>query len=373
MREETSRAWREVDLNALAHNARVLQGALAPGCRLMSVVKADAYGHGSIPVARRLEAEGVKAFAVACLEEGIALRQSGVQGKILILGYTSPGMAFQICRWKLVQTVVDEDHGQALAAQGVPLSVHLALDTGMHRLGIPVEDHEAISRLYELPNLNIQGTFSHLCVSDSLEAKDVSFTHTQLEQFYGAVRWLKTHGMNPGEIHIQASYGIWNLPPQPCSWARAGIALYGVFSNDAHTEQKLDLHPVLSLRARVALVRTMLPGEGAGYGLAFRTDQMRRLAVVTIGYADGLPRSLSQQGGEVLIHGTRCSMVGRMCMDQLMVDVTDVPCMKPGDVATIIGIDGGEVIRAEDVAGQCGTITNELLSRLGQRLPIVAD
>lgn len=373
MREETSRAWREVDLNALAHNARVLQGALAPGCRLMSVVKADAYGHGLIPVARRLEAEGVKAFAVACLEEGIALRQSGVQGKILILGYTSPGMAFQICRWKLVQTVADEDHGRALAAQGVPLSVHLALDTGMHRLGIPAEDHKALQHLYELPNLNIEGVFSHLCVSDSLEAKDVSFTCTQLERFYATVRWLKTHGLDTGAIHIQASYGIWNLPPQPCSWARAGIALYGVFSNDAHTERKLDLNPVLSLRARVASVRTLLPGEGAGYGLAFWADQMRRLAVVTIGYADGLPRSLSQQGGEVLLHGTRCPMVGRMCMDQMMVDVTDVPCVKPGDVATIIGTDGGEVIRAEDVAGQCGTITNELLSRLGQRLPIVAD
>lgn len=373
MREETSRAWREMDLNALAHNARVLQAALAPDCRLMAVVKADAYGHGAVPVARRLEAEGVKAFAVACLEEGVALRRSGIQGKILILGYTPPEMAFQICRWKLVQTVVDEDHGRALAAQGVPLSVHLALDTGMHRLGIPVEDHEAISRLYELPNLNIQGIFSHLCVSDSLEAKDVSFTHAQLDRFYGAVRWLKTHGMNPGEIHIQASYGIWNLPPQPCSWARVGIALYGIFSNDALTERKLDLHPVLSLRARVALVRTLLPGEGAGYGLAFRANQIRRLAVVAVGYADGLPRSLSQQKGEVLLHGIRCPMVGRMCMDQLMVDVTDVPCVKPGDVATIIGKDGRQVIRAEDMAGQCGTITNELLSRLGHRLPIVAD
>ena len=141
MREEISRAWREVDLNALAYNARTLQAALDSSCYLMAVVKADAYGHGSIPVARRLEAEGVKAFAVACLEEGIALRRSGIQGKILILGYTPPGMAFQICRWKLVQTVADEDHGRALAAQGVPLSVHLALDTGMHRLGIPAEDH----------------------------------------------------------------------------------------------------------------------------------------------------------------------------------------------------------------------------------------
>lgn len=372
MREETSRAWREVDLNALVHNARGLQGVLAPGCRLMAVVKADAYGHGAVPVARRLEAEGVKAFAVACLEEGIALRRSGIQGKILILGYTPPEMASQICRWKLIQTVADEEHGRTLAAQGVPLSVHLALDTGMHRLGIPAEDHKALRHLYELPNLNIEGVFSHLCVSDSLEAEDVSFTRAQLDRFYGAVRWLRTRGLDPGEIHIQASYGIWNLPPQPCSWARAGIALYGVFSDDAPTGRRLDLHPVLSLRARVASVRTLLPGEGAGYGLAFRAEQMRRLAVVSVGYADGLPRSLSQQKGEVLLHGMRCPMVGRMCMDQLIVDVTDVPCVKPGDVATIIGTDGGQAIRAEDVAGQCGTITNELLSRLGHRLPIVA-
>ncbi|HIT57658.1 MAG TPA: serine racemase VanT catalytic subunit [Candidatus Galloscillospira stercoripullorum] len=373
MREEASRAWREVDLNALAHNARTLQAALCSGCRLMAVVKADAYGHGAIPVARRLEAEGVKAFAVACLEEGIALRQAGVRGKILILGYTPPEMASLIYRWKLIQTVADEDHGRALAAQGVPLSVHLALDTGMHRLGIPAKDHKALQHLYELPNLNIEGVFSHLCMSDSLEAEDMAFTHTQLERFYGAVQWLRAHGLDPGEVHIQASYGIWNLPPQPCFWARAGIALYGVFSKDATTGRTLALGPALSLRARVVSVRTLLPGEGAGYGLAFRAEQMRKLAVVSIGYADGLPRCLPQQKGEVLLHAARCPMVGRMCMDQLLVDVTDVPCVKPGDVATIIGTDGGQVIRAEDVAGQCGTITNELLSRLGHRLPIVTD
>lgn len=373
MREEMNRAWREVNLDTLTHNAQTLQAALAPGCCLMAVVKADAYGHGAIPVARRLEAEGVNAFAVACLEEGISLRRAGVRGKILILGCTPPEMAAQIYQWGLIQTVVDEDHGQALAAQGMPLSVHLALDTGMHRLGIPAEDHKALRRLYELPYLNIEGVFSHLCVSDSLEAEDVAFTHAQLERFYGAVQWLKTHGLDPGKVHIQASYGIWNLPPQPCSWARAGIALYGVSSNDVPTERKLDLRPVLSLRARVTSVRTLLPGEGAGYGLAFRADKMCRIAVVAVGYADGLPRSLSQQGGEVLLHGTRCSMVGRMCMDQLLVDVTDVSCVKPGDVATIIGSDGWQVIRAEAVAGQCGTITNELLSRLGHRLPIVAD
>ena len=371
MDERKSRAWREVDLDALAHNARALQAALAPGCRLMAVVKADAYGHGALPVARRLEREGVEAFAVACLDEGRALRRAGIGGRILILGYTPPEEAARLHRWRLTQTVADEAHGRALAARGVPLEVHLALDTGMHRLGLPAEDREALARLYRLPNLNIRGVFSHLCVSDRLDEAAGGFTQKQLQRFYGAVRWLKEQGYDPGETHIQASYGIWNLPPQPCAWARAGIALYGAASDGGPTRRALDLHPVLSLRARVATVRALAPGEGAGYGLDFRAGRPTRLAVVTAGYADGLPRALPQGGGAVLLAGRRCPMVGRMCMDQLLVDVTDVPQAAPGAVVTLIGRDGAERIGAEEVAGQCGTITNELLSRLGARLPVV--
>lgn len=265
MTREKSRAWRETDLSALAHNARKIQSALAPGCRLMAVVKANAYGHGALPVARRLEAMGIDSFAVACLEEGIALRRSGIQGTILILGYTLPGLTPQLHRWKLTQTVADAAHGQALAGCQLPLSVHLALDTGMHRLGIPAEDHNALRRLYELPGLHVEGVFSHLCVSDSLSPEDVAFTRLQLDRFYGAIQWLKAHRLEPGDTHIQASYSIWNLPPQPCSLARAGIALYGVCSDDSPTARTLDLKPVLSLRARVTCVRTLAPGEGAGY------------------------------------------------------------------------------------------------------------
>ncbi|MBM6925377.1 serine racemase VanT catalytic subunit [Pseudoflavonifractor phocaeensis] len=371
MSDSKNRAWREVDLSALAHNAHILQTALAPGCRLMAVVKADAYGHGAIPTARRLEREGIRAFAVACLDEGIALRQAGIRGEILILGYTSPWEAEELIRWKLVQTVADELHGQALAARGLPVPVHLALDTGMHRLGIPAEDRAALVRLYGLAGLNIRGVFSHLCVSDSLQTQDLSFTQEQLKRFYGALQWLRAQGYAPGETHIQASYGIWNLPPQPCTWARAGIALYGVTSDGRPTRQALDLIPVLSLRARVASVRTLAPGEGAGYGLAFRAKDARRLATVTIGYADGLPRDLPHRGGAVLLAGQRCPMVGRMCMDQLLVDVTHAPHAAPGDVVTLMGRDGGQVISAENLARQCGTITNELLSRLSHRLPVV--
>lgn len=369
----TARAWREVDLGAVAHNAAWLQGRMGPGCRLMAVVKADAYGHGAGPVARCLEEQGVKAFAVACLSEGIALRRQGVEGLILILGYTPPEEAEELTRWGLTQCVADEAHGRALSAAGAPLEVHLALDTGMHRLGIPAEDHEAIARTRALPNLKFTGTFSHLCVSDSARPEDLAFTQAQLDRFYGAVARMAAAGLDPGAVHIQASYGILNLPHQPCAWARVGIALYGVYSREEDRTNSAALRPALSLRARVAALRTVPAGEGAGYGLAFRARGDTKLAVVTVGYADGLPRMLAQAGGEVLIRGVRCPMVGRMCMDQLLVDVTGVPQTAPGDVVTLIGRDGGEEIRAEEVAARCGTITNELLSRLGNRLPIRYD
>ena len=290
---------------------------------------------------------------------------------ILILGYTPPEEAPLLRLWRLTQTVADEVHGLALAAQGVPVRVHLALDTGMHRLGIPAEDHEAIARLYALPTLRIGGVFSHLCVSDSLAPADIAFTQGQLDRFYTAVGWMKEQGYDPGTIHIQASYGLWNLSPQPCRYVRAGIALYGVASDQNPVLHPLDLRPVLSLRARVASVRTVPAGQGAGYGLAFRAERDTRLAVVTIGYADGLPRSLSQQGGRVIIRGVSCPMVGRMCMDQLLVDVTHLPQAAPGDMVTLIGTDGEAVLKAEEVAVQSGTIANELLSRLGSRLPVV--
>ena len=368
----TARAWREVDLAALGHNAQVLRNTLAPGTELMAVVKAEAYGHGGAVTARTLQRAGVRAFAVACLAEGIALRKAGIRGTILILGYTSPEEAPLLTRWHLTQTVADIDHGRALAAQGRRVHVHLALDTGMHRLGIPAEHREEIREMFRLPNLVVDGVFSHLYVSDSLEAEDVAYTQEQLTLFYDTVAWLRAAGYDPGKVHIQASYGIWNLPKQPCAYVRAGIALYGVRSDDAPVQRNLDLRPVLSLRARVASVRTLSAGESAGYGRAFRAERETQLAVVTIGYADGLPRDLPQRGGQVLIQGRRCPMVGRMCMDQLLVDVSDLPEVAPGDTVTIIGRDGGQVIRAEELAACCGTITNELLSRLGMRLPIVS-
>ena len=368
MTETEFRAWKEIDLDALAHNARALRALLPPDAALMAVVKGDAYGHGAVPCARRLEEEGVKAFAVACLAEGIALRRAGIGGEILILGYTPPQAAAQLRRWELLQTVVDEEHGRALDATGLPLRVHLALDTGMHRLGVPAEDMGALEHLYGLAHLEIRGVFSHLCAAGGQSPEDRAYTRTQLRRFYAAVDRLRRAGYAPGLVHIQASQGLLNLPAQPCGCARAGIALYGVSSDGQPTRLRPDLRPVLSLRARVVSVRTLEAGEGAGYDLAFRAGRPCRLAVVSIGYADGLPRELPQRGGQVLVHGRLCPMVGRMCMDQLFVDVTQVPQAGPGSVVTLIGRDGPQYLPAEEPARRCGTITNELLSRLGGRL-----
>lgn len=360
-----SRAWREIDLSALRHNAQALQALLPERCALMAVLKADAYGHGAPSSARCLWRAGVRDFAVACLSEGIALRKAGVRGTILILGYTPPELVPQLRRWHLTQAVADEAHGHALADQGLPLRVHLALDTGMHRLGIPAEDADALTRLYARRELRIEGVFSHLCVSDNPELE--RYTTGQLDRFSAAVNRLRRQGLDPGKLHIQSSYGLLNLPPQPCAYVRAGIVLYGVSSGGGLPRRWPELRPVLSLRARVACVRTLRPGDRAGYGLAFQAERETRLAVLTIGYADGLPRALSQQGGRVLLRGVSCPMAGRMCMDQLLVDVTGVPEVRAGDVATLIGRDGDQVIPAEEVAERCGTITNELLSRLGKR------
>ena len=365
------RAWRELDAGALRHNAKILQEAAGPGCRLMAVVKADAYGHGAKPVCRILQKAGVRDYAVACLTEGIALRKAGIRGGILILGWTAPDQAPLLARWRLTQTVASVEHGQALAAQGCRVRVQLALDTGMHRLGIPAEDAEAIAALYRLPGLRVEGIFSHLGVSDSLTPEDEACTRRQAADLAAAAERLRQAGIDPGRVHLLASYGIWNYPEYHFDLVRAGIALYGVGSDDSPTRRALPLRPVLSLRARVAAVRLLAPGETAGYGRAFTAKRPTRLAVVAIGYADGLPRSLPRQGGRVLVRGASCPMVGRMCMDQLLVDVTDAPNAAPGDVATLLGTDGSAAIRAEELAARCGTITNELLSRLGSRLGIV--
>lgn len=361
------RAWLTLDRAALAHNVAALQALLPPGCRLMPALKANAYGHGALPVARALARLGVDAFCVACLAEGIQLRKGGIRGEILLLGPTQPQHFPLLRRYRLTQTVVDFAYAQQLAAFGKPLSVHLAVDTGMHRLGIPAARLEDLVAVFALPHLRVTGLYSHLCTADSTDPAGRGYAQRQRETFRQVLEELRNRGIPLPKVHLLASHGLLNCPEAGGDWVRAGIALYGLLSTpEDRNEAAPDLRPVLSLQARVALVRDLPQGAAAGYGLAFTARRPTKLAVLTIGYADGLPRCLT--GGHVLLHGRPAPIVGRICMDLTFVDVTDLPPVAAGDIATLIGTDGGQTITALDLARQSGTLSNEILSRLGSRL-----
>lgn len=366
---QKGRAWIELDMDALRHNVAVLRALLPPGCELMPAVKADAYGHGAALIAGELNKLGIHAFCVAAASEGVALRQHGIQGVILILGYTHPEQFPLLAQYDLTQTVVDYDYAKLLNTFGRPVRVHIGVDTGMRRLGEPCGDVDRICEMFRMENLRVDGVFSHLCADDTQSAADRAFTLLQGEAFRNLVGELRRRGCVCPKAHILSSYGLLNYPELGGDYARVGIALYGVLSTRADARRcKADLRPVLSLKARIASVRELPMGAGAGYGLAFRAERDSRIAALSIGYADGLPRALSCGAGSVLICGRRAPIAGRICMDQALVDVTDIPEVRAGEPAVVIGASGGEVISAYDLAGQTNTITNEVLSRLGARL-----
>ena len=371
------RAWIEVDAAALRHNLSALSALLPEGGKLMPVVKANAYGHGDLEIARICAGEGARAFAVATAAEGARLRRGGIRGTILVLGYTSPSEVPLLARYRLTQAVVSADHARALDAAGRRISVHLKIDTGLHRLGIPWDNAEGLVAPFACRNLRITGVFTHLSDAEALDGASQGRTAEQLRRLQSAVDGLRRAGFDPGAVHWQGSYGLLNYGgsgPSP-AYARPGIALYGVLSLPEHrTRAAVDLRPVLSLRARVTQLHRLEAGDAAGYDGAFTAGRPAVLATLAIGYADGWPRSLSSGAGQVLIHGRKAPIAGLICMDQLLVDVTDIPGVSPGDIATLIGRDGGAELTAGQAAQAAGTITNELLSRLGPRLPrIVLD
>ncbi len=367
---KADRAWAEIDLEGLENNIGQFRRILPENCGIMAVVKANAYGHGDVEVSRELNNMGVNAFAVATVKEGIRLRKNGIRGEILILGYTLPDEVSLLRQYDLTQTVVDLSYARMLNSRNKKIKVHVKIDTGMHRLGESFDNMDNLAGIFQCGNLLIRGTFSHLSAADSLATEDVEFTHFQIERFYKTLDRLKEAGFNPGKIHLQSSYGVLNYPYLKCDYARIGIAMYGVLSSREHeTRVPVSLQPVLSMKARVILTKDIGENERIGYGHQFISGKKTRLAVISVGYADGIPSNLSFGKGQVIINGRKAGIVGRICMDQLMVDITDIHGTKQGDIATLIGHDGNEFISAEGVAAQAGTLTNELLSRLGFRVP----
>ena len=365
----TSRAWAEIDLVALRGNVKQLKGILPDKTDLMAVVKANAYGHGAVKIAKELSNQGVKSFAVATLAEGIELRKNGVKGEILVLGYTPAQHIGEIKKYKLTQTVIGLSHAKQLNKQGLPIRVQIKIDTGMHRLGTDASQLSDLKEIYNCKHLHVVGVFSHLAVSDSVSSEDIAFTEMQIDRFNQIIKWLESQQLPVGQQHIQASYGILNYPQLQYDYARAGIALYGVLSKNDSVRSDVELKPILSIKAKVAMVKNLQPGDQLGYGRAYTATRMMKTAVITIGYSDGIPRNM--KNGNVLIRSQKAPIIGRICMDQLMVDVTAIEGVQAGDIATLIGTDGSEQITAEEVAEKCGTITNELCSRLGLRLDYV--
>lgn len=365
---QKGRAWIELDIDNLDYNIRQFRKILSPKCAIMPAVKANAYGHGAVLIAKALQGLEIKDFCVASVNEAALLRKAGILGQILILGYTSPNQFSDLVKYNLTQTVVDYPYAKLLNDFGQVIFVHIGIDTGMHRLGERSENIKEICKIWEFDNLKITGVYSHLCMSDGASDAERDITLKQIEEFNMVINFLHRKGIHHFKTHIQGSYGVLNYPALKFDYARLGIALYGVLSSPKdRIISNTKLKPVLSLKARIACVKQLHKGEALGYGLTYKAGKEMQIATVAVGYADGIPRELSNKGF-VLINGQKAAIVGRVCMDQLMVDVTDIKGVSCGDEAVFIGKSGNSEIMAADLADSINTISNEILSQLGSRL-----
>ena len=367
-----NRAWIEINLDNLENNITQIKNIIPTQTKIMAVVKANAYGHGMTEISKKLNQVGVTDFAVATLEEGIILREAGIKGNILILGYTNFNNIDYLLKYNLIQTIVDYEYAKRISQMDLKgkLKVHIKINTGMNRIGESYKNIDKLIEIYQMKNLEILGTYSHLCVSDSLKEDDKLFTNKQITNFFETIKTLQNLGYDTGKIHIQASYGILNYPELNCDYVRPGIIMYGVYSDEyENTKTKVNLKPVLSLKARITSIKEITQGESVSYGRIFKADKTMKIATVGIGYADGYPRNLSGKNAKVLVNGNYVNIIGRICMDQLVIDVSNLTKIEDGDIVTLIGEE--KQIKAEVVAQNSGTITNEILSRLGKRLPII--
>jgi alanine racemase len=362
----SQRAWVEIDLGALSNNVKELVKFLSPCTQLMAVVKADAYGHGAVAVAKTVLEAGASWLGVATVPEGIQLREDGIQAPILILGATNtPEQIQAIADWQLQPTLYSPK--QALEFSNVleninynlPLPVHIKLDTGMSRLGTNWQEAaEFVQLVQRLPHLHIASIYSHLATADSPDARVMTEQHRRFEK---VIAHIKAKGIKIPILHLANSAATLT--------DRGGLAIYGLYPA-IHLQNQIKLKPVLQVKARVTQVKTITAGTGVSYGHHFIAAEEMRLAVVGIGYADGVPRSLSNKM-QVLIRGQRVPQIGAITMDQMMLDVSSIPDLQEGEVVTLLGEQGKEQISADNWANCLNTISWEILCGFKHRLPRV--
>lgn len=378
MLQSKSRTYVEVDLKKIEHNTRVVQKLLG-NTKIMGVVKANAYGHGDVEIAKKLQSMGIDFFAVSSVDEAIRLRENGIDQRILILGYTPRMHLHYLSEYAITQCVMSLEYAHILdtyaRAHDTIIKGHVKLDTGMSRLGIQVKEDnyliDDVKKCYQLEGLQIDGIFSHFSVSDSFTNKhDLDYTDMQIRQFNHVLDDLKASGINPGLTHIQNSYGCLNYNELPYDYARPGIILLGNVSDDHDVlKQEVDLQPSLEWKANVSLVKTIKKGCDVSYGRHFRASEDMKVATISAGYADGVNRNASNHGLEILVHGKRCKVLGNICMDQFVADVSEVSDVKEGDEVTLVGKEGNEIIKIDELSRAANTINNESFTLISARVP----
>ena len=364
------RCYAEISLEAIGHNIREVKKRLPEGVKLLGVVKANAYGHGAVPVASYLENQ-VDYFATATIEEAVELRENGISAPILILGYVSPSQYGDLVEYDITQTI--DSYAQALALekeaarQNRKAKAHLAVDTGMTRIGFQVTEHDAdeAAKIADLPHIELEGMFTHFSCADQ---EDKTYCSMQMEKYDKMTALLAERGVTIPLRHICNSAGIMEFDDHHFEMVRSGIITYGIYPSEEVKKERLDLIPALSWKSHVIHVKEVGPGIGVSYGATYVTEKpMTRIATVSAGYADGYPRALSNQGC-VLIHGKKAPIIGRICMDQMMVDVTDIPDVQVEDVVTLVGTDGDETITIEEIANPAARFDYEMLCDISSRV-----
>ena len=364
------RCYAEISLEAIGHNIREVKKRLPEGVKLLGVVKANAYGHGAVPVASYLENQ-VDYFATATIEEAVELRENGISAPILILGYVSPSQYGDLVEYDITQTI--DSYAQALALekeaarQNRKAKAHLAVDTGMTRIGFQVTEHDAdeAAKIADLPHIELEGMFTHFSCADQ---EDKTYCSMRMEKYDKMTALLAERGVTIPLRHICNSAGIMEFDDHRFEMVRSGIITYGIYPSEEVKKERLDLIPALSWKSHVIHVKEVGPGIGVSYGATYVTEKpMTRIATVSAGYADGYPRALSNQGC-VLIHGKKAPIIGRICMDQMMVDVTDIPDVQVEDVVTLVGTDGDETITIEEIANPAARFDYEMLCDISSRV-----
>lgn len=360
--------WAEIDLDAISHNVQAFKRHVGANVEIMAVVKANAYGHGAVPVARAALQAGATRLAVHRMIEGIELRQAGIQAPILIMGYTPSSGATQIVQFQLTPSLITLEFAERLSLQavaaGTQIPVHIKVDSGMNRYGLlPSEVPEFAKAIVKLPGLNLEGLFTHFATADWT---DQTYVLGQLADFKAVVAALNANQIRIPILHAANSAATMRLPEAHFNAVRIGIAMYGLDPSDEWSPV-FEIQPALNLKSRVSRVQELPAGAGISYGRTAITEKPTLAALVPVGYGDGFHRILSNKGA-VLIHGQRAPILGRVCMDQFVVDVTGIPDVKQDDEVVIIGCQGDATIRAEEIGRLAGTINYEVSTSLLPRV-----